>query len=387
MRVLCTCAPGYGHLHPMVPVARALQAAGHEVAFATERRFCRRAEQAGFIAFPAGVGPGPVLTHLQASPDDPWRFGAELFAALAERKRPDLTGIIGSWSPAVVVYEVTDFAGPVAAAEAGLPSVGHTLGPLFPGEFFRHSAEWAAPWGGPYLDICPPRLRPPAIGESDDGVQATQAVDGVQATQAVDGVQATQAGAHPIRPVPFDAVAGEGLPEWVDGLPDQPTVYVTLGTLDNDAPEVFGAVVAGLRGERVNVIVTVGPDGDPDDLGPAPPNVHVERYLPQSQLFPRCDAVVTHGGSGTLLAALAHGLPLLLLPQGANQFWNAERCAELGVGIRLLPGNVDALAVRASMQRLLSEPAYHAAAADLAEEIADMPPPEAAVAVVEDAAD
>jgi UDP:flavonoid glycosyltransferase YjiC (YdhE family) len=363
----------------MVPLARALQAAGHEVAFATETRFCRRAEEAGFGAFPAGIGPGRVLERTLARPDvarpgEPWRFGAQLFAGVAApAKVPDLVEVVATWRPDLIVHDVTDFAGPVVAAHAAVPGVAHGLGPLFPIEFFRAAAElvepvwreWAVtapPLGGmfasPYLDICPPSLQSPALTE----VGAT---------------------ARPMRPVPFDAVGAETLPPWVGSLGDRPTVYVTLGTLDNTAPGVIEAAVEGLCDEAVNLVVTVGPDRDPAELGVQPANVHVERYVPQSLLFPACDAVVTHGGSGTLLAALAHGLPLLVLPQGANQFWNAAHAAELGVGLRLLPDEVDPGAVRTSVRALLADERYRAAAQAVAGEIAAMPPPEDAVAPLE----
>src|SRR5947209_2445078 len=323
----------------MVPVSRALQNAGHEVAFATERRFCARVERAGFHAFPAGIGPGLVFQRTLAlpgvtvpGPQDAWRFGAQMFAGVAApAKVPDLLDVMRAWSPRLVISDVTDFAGPIAATYAGVVAAAHGLGPLFPIEFFERAAELVAPvwrqWGltpGPfgdmfasaYLDICPPSLQSP-------------------------GIEHVGLAAHPLRPVPFDAVPGEGLPAWTDQLAaDRPTVYVTLGTLENDAPGVIEAAVEGLRDEPVNLVVTVGPNRDPEELGPQPPNVHVERYVPQSALFPRCDVVVSHGGSGTMLAALAHALPMVMLPQGANQFWNADRCAALGAAVRLLPDEV-----------------------------------------------
>jgi ABC-2 type transport system ATP-binding protein len=111
--------------------------------------------------------------------------------------------------------------------------------------------------------------------------------------------------------------------------------------------------------------------------------VHVERYIPQSLLFPRCDAVVAHGGSGTTLSALAAGLPMLLLPQGANQFWNAARCVELGVGSQLLPDQLDPAAVRRKVASLLDDPAYHSRARAIEHEIEQMPVPEVAVGLLE----
>ncbi len=381
MRVLCTCVPGYGHFHPMVPVARALEGAGHEVAFATEERFCARVSRAGFRTFPAGLGPGKVAARTlslqgmdELGPEDAARFGATMFAAVAApAKVADLLDAVDEWRPSLVVSDVTDFAGPLAAASAGLPCVAHSLGPLFPMEFHRRAAELVTPFwqeeglaprplGGvfdaAYLDICPPSLQSPDVEELQDVVR-------------------------PLRPVPFDAVAGERLPPWIDRLPPRPTVYVTLGTLDNDAPGVFEAVVGGLRDAALNLVVTVGPNRDPGELGRQPPNVRVERYVPQSQLLPRCDVVVAHGGSGTVLAALGLGLPLLLLPQGANQFWNAERCAALGVGIRLLPGQVEPEAVRRAVSALLEQPEYRDAAHRIGDEISRMPAPEEIVPLLE----
>jgi hypothetical protein len=120
----------------MVPLARALEAAGHHVAFATEARFCARVAGAGFRAFPAGIGPGRVLQLTLARPGvdpaDTSRFGAEMFAGVAApAKLPDLLAVVGEWRPDLLLSDATDFAGPLAgalragsgatlAAEAGL---------------------------------------------------------------------------------------------------------------------------------------------------------------------------------------------------------------------------------------------------------------------------
>ena len=149
-----------------------------------------------------------------------------------------------------------------------------------------------------YLDICPPGIQQPEIAD-------------------VPNVQR-------LRPGGFDGGRDAALPGWVADLPARPTVYVTMGTVFNKSAEVFGTVLDGLRDEDVNVIVTVGETGDPALLGPQPDHVHVERYIPQSQLLPHCDLLVSHAGSGAMLGALAAGVPMLAVPQGADQFVNAE---------------------------------------------------------------
>ena len=78
------------------------------------------------------------------------------------------------------------------------------------------------------------------------------------------------------------------------------------------------------------MVVTVGNLNDPAALGNSRANVHVEQWLPLAPLLPRCAAVLCHAGTGTTLAALAAGLPLVLVPQGADQFDNAQACERAG---------------------------------------------------------
>jgi UDP:flavonoid glycosyltransferase YjiC (YdhE family) len=120
-------------------------------------------------------------------------------------------------------------------------------------------------------------------------------------------------------------------------------------------------------------MVTVGAAGDPDGLGPVPANVSVERFVPQAQVLPRCSAVVCHGGSGTVLASLAHGVPVMCLPRGADQFANALNVARVGAGAMLTDTEVTDSALREALDRLVHSSAPRAAAIALSEEIAAMP--------------
>ena len=90
---------------------------------------------------------------------------------------------------------------------------------------------------------------------------------------------------------------------------------------------------------RARVLVTVGRHADPAELGPLPANVHVERWVAQASVMPHAAAMVAHGGAGTTLAALAAGVPLVLLPLSADQPINARRVAELGAGLALDGGS------------------------------------------------
>jgi MGT family glycosyltransferase len=141
-------------------------------------------------------------------------------------------------------------------------------------------------------------------------------------------------------------------------------------------------VLEGLADEPIDVVMTVGANGDPAALTPFPANTIVERFIPQAELLPRCQAVVHHGGAGTTFGALAHGLPQLVIPQGADNFAHAAMVEQAGEAVVLLPGEATPSNVRDGVRRILAEPTYADRARRTADEIAVMPgPPEVAEAL------
>jgi UDP:flavonoid glycosyltransferase YjiC (YdhE family) len=381
MRFLFTCLPGYGHFLPMVPLARAVAGAGHDLAFATAADFCPKVEAAGFTAFPAGMSLSEQLSEAGRRYEEAYlppgkeRFEAfvpKMLAGVAAPARAtDLVPIIEDWKPGLLVHDETDFGGPAAATATAIPYADHSVGMLRPLAMSRLAGQTLAPlateWGLDlgqfgglfrylYLDVCPPSLQ----------------------SREIDQITV----AHPVHNLSVDSSGTDGLPPWVKDLPPVPTVYVSLGTIFNRDPHVLAAIVEGVREERVNVIVTVGPDNDPGALGQQPPNVHVERYIPQAKLLPHCDVVVNQGGTA-MLDILGQGLPILVLPQGANQFHNAEACVSRGAGRSLLPGEISPESVRREIGSLLEEPGYRDAARQMGDELRRMPGPEEGVALLE----
>ena len=110
-------------------------------------------------------------------------------------------------------------------------------------------------------------------------------------------------------------------------------------------------------------------------LGRQPSNVHVHQYIPQELLLPYCAAVVTHGGAGLTLGALAFGLQLLVVPQGADQFYNADRVVAAGAAARLMPDRLGADSARDAVRMLLHDAAFQTAAHRIKKEIDTMPDP------------
>jgi MGT family glycosyltransferase len=190
--------------------------------------------------------------------------------------------------------------------------------------------------------------------------------------QPFTDVIAMRVGAGAVRP-------GNVLPESVVALPHERMVYLTLGTLFNGVSD-FAVPLEALGELPVDLVLTCGYDVDPAAFEPLPRNVAVERWVSQALLLPRCSAVICHAGASTLLGALAHGVPVVCLPLGADQFANAEQVTRTGAGITLLPGQVSVESVRDATRRVLDETSYAVAACKLRSEIELLPDPSAVVA-------
>lgn len=364
MQVLVTSTPGLGHRLPMVPLVRELRAWGHDVRWVGgPERFDELAalgvqvRAAGMLErdrqrllaerHPDVATVPPAQRQRTAFP----RVFAEI--AAGEMLEP-VRAAIADQRPDVVLHDAAELAAPLAAAEAGIPSVCHGYGQIVPeaavreaGDVLRH--RWLAAGTEPdayagsyrhlYIDIYPPSLRDADLAH----------VPRVQASRPAEGTPASGS-----------------------------TVYVTFGTLFNQDHGLLRDAVLAAATSADHVLVTLGHEQDPAVLGSVPSNVRVEAFVAQADVLPQCAAVVCHGGSGTVLAALAHGIPVVCVPQGADQYANAANVARVGAG---------AVATRADMfpdalEHVLATPGARDAARALAAEIAAMPgPSEVALAI------
>jgi UDP:flavonoid glycosyltransferase YjiC (YdhE family) len=176
---------------------------------------------------------------------------------------------------------------------------------------------------------------------------------------------------------------GAALPDWVERLPDRPTVFASLGTVFNKTPGVLEAIVEALAAEPINVIVAIGRDQDPGRFGPQPDHVRLEAYVPQPLLLAHCDAFVTHGGFNSVKEALSSGVPMVVVPISADQPYSAERCADLGVARTLGPDDRAPDAIREAVRQVLAEPTYRANARAFQAKMMALPGPEEMVEMIE----
>jgi UDP:flavonoid glycosyltransferase YjiC (YdhE family) len=145
----------------------------------------------------------------------------------------------------------------------------------------------------------------------------------------------------------------------------------------------MAAILEGLEPLGLPVVATVGHDLDPAALGTRGPSVRVTRYVPMTSLLEEASVLVFHGGSGTMLAGLAAGLPLVILPVAADQPENAERCVAAGVARVLPPDDRGPASVRDAVTEVVENPAYRMAAERVRRQIEAMPVPAAVLGDLE----
>jgi UDP:flavonoid glycosyltransferase YjiC (YdhE family) len=383
MRILMTTKAGAGHFGPLIPFARAFQRAGADVLIAAPREAAPmvRAEGLPLWAFddpPAGERDAIFAELRGLDPEVPTvgRVVGDIFARIDARAAfPGILAACRAWGPDVVVSEVTEFAGPLAAEMVGVPSV--CVGISQQGKEEQaipaivdaldelrarcglapdRSAERLL--GRPYLTLLPAALEDPATPARFPAHRFREARPALRR--------------HPLYGGPADG---------------RPLVYVTFGSVAPTMdffPGLYRAAIDELASLPLHLLVTVGRDSDPAELGPLPANVRAERWVPQADLMPHVAAMVCHGGSGTVTMGLAGGVPMAVLPLFADQPWNAERVDALGAGIALDGGPEAIAGLREAVVRLTGDPGYRATARRIAAEMAALPPVDAAVGIVEE---
>ncbi|WP_116205796.1 glycosyltransferase [Amycolatopsis circi] len=375
MRLMFSSGAGYSHLSPMLPLAQTARAAGDEVAFVTGPEAMRYLENTGLQAVSVGRPSDPAAAAVT------WQRAREEMAGMTADERlshlvaeymvglgaaerlDDMVDFVRDWQPDLVIANLAERAAVMAACLVGVPYAMHAIGP--PKSAATMERAWEVANGlvrQRGLDGLPPRDAVPYLDFWPEGLSPADTA----------WEYSTR---WPLQPAGVVPTTGPR-PAVLDGLPYDRTVYVTLGTTHNARPGVLEEMVAALRDEPVNVVATIGQDGDVGRFGEQPDHVRIEQFVPQTQLLPAVDAVVCHGGSATVLGALAHGVPLVVLPLASDHFEVAAQiqAAEAGIAVDSGDGILDAV------RTVLADRRYRESAGSLAAQIAEQPAPAAVAA-------
>ncbi|WP_432042476.1 glycosyltransferase [Streptomyces cadmiisoli] len=365
MRVLMFNNPLTGHFLPLLPLARALRAQGHTVAFVTAASMAGSIEPEGFVHIPAGPTVEATIAEvnrrtgsdIMAKPSP--AVVAEFFAGVRVDLAADeaLAGA-RAWEPDLVMSEHCDFVGPLVAAVLKVPSAVMAIDPALEPEALVAMARVArprylergleapgdaAPFGRWLVDLCPPSL---------------------QRGGALPALERL-----PLRPEPHQGTEGHSGADPVAAT-GRPRVLVSFSTVL--ASPDLGPVLRSLSALDVDLVATVG-SRPTDGFGLEPGRVELVSFRPAAQLLDGVSVVVHHGGSGNTFGAAARGVPAVVVPGMAGQQRQADRLQAAGAGIALPVGKQSPESVAAAVARLLTEPSYTEAAHRLRDEIAAMP--------------
>ncbi|ANZ38074.1 glycosyltransferase [Lentzea guizhouensis] len=371
MRILFSSVPQHGHLLPLFPLARAFAGRGHDVAVLTAEGMRPVVEQQGLRLLPAGPMPealfAEIARRIGADPAHDPRPDtvAEFFAGTrVDLSADEALEVTKGFAPELVVVEACDYVGPLVAAAAGVPVATLMFGPPMPPPFTeamdamaqgRHEQRGLAPADRRWvLDTWP-------------------------SSMTAQGWRKPQ-GWSPLRPEAFrvPGEASEKLP-----VPGRPRVLVTFGTYFGE-PAKLSPLLRGLSEEDADVVVTLGLSTNPEEFAVDGERVTFVGFTPLEDLLDGVDVVVTHGGAGTTSAALQKGVPLVVLPQGADQFFQAERVAAAGAGVALLPPAQTPEALVDAVRGVLADAGIKQNVTTIAAEIAAMPSADEVAAMLEE---
>ncbi|MGW8761790.1 nucleotide disphospho-sugar-binding domain-containing protein [Streptomyces sp. NPDC055815] len=413
MRILIAVAPLPAHLYPGVPLAWALQSAGHEVRVASNDSLVEHITAAGLTAVGLGERTSPPVP---ATDEELERFGDALafeagsdfdrlfratrfylmaaytrYHPAAEGRQELADGLVEAarnWRPDLVIWDPACPVGAVAARESGAASARLLWGPDYFGWIRRRLVERAAdPASGVTAATDPlAAALAPVFGRfghefSEELLLGDFTLDPLPSQlPTIEGLRRV-----PMRWVPYTGAVP--VPPWLSQPPARPRVCLSLGvtgrTVHDGRDERVAAVFEAVAGKDVEVVATV----NADQLGPdpvVPDNVRIVDFLPLTQVMPTCAAIVHHGGFGTFFAAAAHRVPQLIVGEDLGSALNSTRYLEArGAGVTLHADGLTAAEVGKQLDRLLTEPSFRDGAAAVHADLTAAPSPAELVPVLE----
>ena len=370
MKILLTTTQGEGHVRPLLPYAKALVRLGHEVAVAAP-------DDAAAILGRAGIEhhsfPGMSSEEFAAFWEPHWarnltrdatmKIGIpEMFIGIrARRALPAVRAIVERWRPDLILRESHEFAGLIAAAVHGIP---HVRVDVSNGEVGAKVIDF----GAEAVD----QLRSEAGLVPDGGAALWGEPVYTPFPFGFDG-NARHGPGNP----PFRVGGGSSAPPpATDWKPrgDRSLIYVTFGTMVSARPgrdTIFRVALNAVADLDAEVLMTTGRDFDILSLGAIPDNAVVQNFVPQAAVFPHATAMLSHGGSGTMLGGFASGLPQVIAPQAADQPYNADLTAAGGFGLHVDQSSSDDM--RTALGQVLARDDFAKAAGRLRDELLAMP--------------
>lgn len=151
----------------------------------------------------------------------------------------------------------------------------------------------------------------------------------------------------------------------LENMGDKPILYISLGTVFNDKADIYRLCLEAFADLNHRVVMSIGTRTDRSQLGMIPSNFIVKSFVPQLQLLKRAALFITHSGMNSVSEGLSAGVPLLMLPQAADQLYIAQRVQRLGAGKILRNTQLNAHRLRKAAEEILAQPAFQQMSANI----------------------
>lgn len=390
---------GGGNVPPELAAARRLRARGHAVTVIADDAVASDVRSTGAELRRWVRAPNRPDRRPENDPVRDWecrypwqlldRLMKTLLVGPAGQYADDAQDALAERRPAAVICSMFCLGGMVAAEAAGIPFV-----VLFP-NIYPLPAAGLPPFG---IGLRPARglagrLRDRALNriiewqwdaKGLEGLNAVRAGHGlaplahvfdqvrradrqlVMTSPALDFTAALPGGVRYVGPVLDDPQWSETA-SWTPPAGDAPLALVGMSSTFQDQIGSLQRVIEALGTLPVRALVTAGPALDVAALRPAS-NVTVAASAPHRQVLRQTAVVITHGGHGTVVKALAAGVPMVMLPHGRDQADTAVRVSARGAGV-MLRRSARPDAIAAAVRQVLENPSYRAAAQRLGETI------------------
>ncbi|MER5970475.1 macrolide-inactivating glycosyltransferase [Streptomyces sp. NPDC002055] len=363
----------HGHVNPSLEVVRELVARGHRVTYAIPESFADTV---------AATGAEPrIYTSVLPTDDEPEAWGTELidniepFLADAVQALPQLADAYRGDEPDLVLYDIASYPARVLAHQWGVPivqlspamvawegyedDVREIFAPMRESPrgkaYYQRFSDWLSAEGVP--------LDPDTFGGRPDRCIALIPRAMQPNAEQVDTSTVTFVG--PCRGDRSDRG------DWRRPAGAAKVLLVSLGSMFTKEPAFYRECVTAFGGlDGWHVVLQIGKHVDPAELGDIPANIEVHRWVPQLAVLEQADAFITHAGMGGSQEGLSCGVPMVAVPQAADQFGNADTLQSLGVARHLPKEEATADALREAVLTLVDDPEVAARSRRIQQEMA-----------------
>ena len=369
-RIVFFCIPAHGHTNPTLGVVRELVERGHEVWYYSYEFLREKIEAAGAVF----VSCDEETAEQKLTPKESARVGSDLAfstkllvdttLALDERVCADMERL----QPDCIVADSMAVWGKAVALKRGIPFVSSTT--TF--AFNQHSAKVMkqSPWPLLRMLVSMPKINRHLKRLQERGYPVKSVLDIIRNDDKTHTVVYTSPAFQPCAETfskAHYAFVGPSIRPAADRVEKtgDKLIYISMGTVNNDLLPLYKNCIAALKDTGYQVILSLGNLVDPEQLGPLPNGISVFPQVDQSAVLEKADAFITHCGMNSVSESLYFGVPLIMLPQTAEQGGVAARVRQLGAGVQLEQTTPEA--IKTAVEQVLRDSAYGRSAAAIAE--------------------